>query len=386
MNFLYFSPHFPDNFQHFCHRLADLGVTVLGIGDCPYDRLSAALRKSLTEYYRIPDMEDYETVVRAVGFFIHKYGKIDRFESLNEHWLYLEAKIRTDFNIPGVRLDEIGNMKFKSKMKKLFQSVGVETAKGRVIDNLQEAKQFGARVGYPIVVKPDSGVGALSTHKVHSAREMEELFSQLRAVPYIFEEFIEGNIFSFDGLTDQDGRIVFLTSHKYGGGIMETVNEDKHIHYHSMKSIPADLEEAGRKIVDAYRLKERFFHLEFFRTDSNRLVALEANLRPPGGYTVDMFNYANDIDIYREWAQVVVHNRFAAAYDRKYICCYIGRKWNANYRHSHEQILKRLGDSIVHHSEISGVFSAALGNYCYIVRSQAMEEIGRAVAIVHETI
>ena len=386
MNFVYFSPHFPDNYQNFCAHLADLGVMVLGIGDCPYDWLSTELKRSLTEYYLIPHMEDYDAVLRAIGFFIHKYGKIDRFESLNEHWLYLEARVRTDFNIPGVKLDEIDCMKFKSKMKKLFQSVGIDTAKGQVIDNLAEAKQFSTQVGYPIIAKPDSGVGALSTYKIHSDTELEILFSNSLQVPYIFEEFIVGDIFSFDGLTDQNGRIVFFTSHVYGGGIMETVNEDKHVYYHSMQKIPEDIEAAGRKIVGAYRLKERFFHLEFFRTDSNRLIALEANLRPPGGYTTDMFNYANDIDIYREWAQVVVHNRFTADFDRKYICCYIGRKSNISYRHSHEHILWELNDLIVHHSKISGIFSSALGNYCYIVRSQAMEEIRRAIDLVHEMV
>jgi len=41
-------------------------------------------------------------------------------------------------------------------------------------------------------------------------------------------------------------------------------------------------------------------------------------MRPPGGMTTDMFNYANDIDIYREWAHVVVYNRFTAQYTRPY--------------------------------------------------------------------
>ncbi|MFH2131140.1 MAG: ATP-grasp domain-containing protein [bacterium] len=386
MNFIYFAPHFPDNYQNFSIRLSEIGVTTLGIGDCPYDQLSGELKQALREYYFLPRMDDYNEVLRAVGFLTYKYGKIDRFESMNEHWLVMDARIRTDFNIPGVKSGEIGPMKLKSEMKRLFQSVGVETARGEVIGDIMTAREFVARVGYPIIAKPDSGVGALSTCKIGSDPELEDFFAHPPHVPYIFEEFIKGDIFSFDGLTDQNGEIVFYTSHAFGDGIMETVNDDKHLYYYSLQHIPDDLEKAGRRIIKAYQLKERFFHLEFFRTDTGRLVALEANLRPPGGFTTDMFNYANDIDIYHEWAQVVANNTFTATYDRRYICAYIGRKINKSYRYSDEQIHHELHDLIVQHSDISGVFSSALGNTCYIVRSQSMDQIRHAIKMIHQMV
>lgn len=386
MNFIHFSPHFPENYQNFSSELAKLGINVFGIGDCPYDQLSEKLKQSLTEYYLIHDMENYEEVLKAVGFFTHKYGKIDRFESLNEHWLQLEAKIRTDFNIPGVKLDEIEAMKLKSKMKELFQSAGVNTARGRVIVSLEDAKNFTAAVGYPIIAKPDSGVGALSTYKIHTDQELHNFFETPPAVPYIFEEFVKGNIFSFDGLTNRLGEIVFYTGHAYGDGIMEVVNEDKHVFYQSLQQLPPDLENAGRKIIDAYQLKERFFHIEFFRTDSNQLIVLEANLRPPGGFTTDMFNYANDINIYEQYANVVVNNQFTADYNREYICAYVGRKNNKSYRYSDEEVLDSLKSFVVHHSEVSGVFSSALGNSCYLIRSRSQDDIEKAIETIHETV
>jgi hypothetical protein len=88
-----------------------------------------------------------------------------------------------------------------------------------------------------------------------------------------------------------------------------------------------------------------------------------------------MFNYACDIDVYREWANIVVFNRFTTDYARKYHCCYIGRKMNRRYQHSHEQIISFLRDRLVHHENISGVFSAALGDYGYLVRSPELLEI-----------
>jgi hypothetical protein len=122
-------------------------------------------------------------------------------------------------------------------------------------------------------------------------------------------------------------------------------------------------------------LRERFFHFEFFRTDTDRLVALEVNLRPPGGLTTDMFNFANDIDIYREWANVIINNRFESRYVWPYHCGYIGRKFDKHYVHSHQEILAELGPNIVQHEPISGVFSDALGDYGYLVRSPDLDEI-----------
>ena len=97
-----------------------------------------------------------------------------------------------------------------------------------------------------------------------------------------------------------------------------------------------------------------------------------------------MFNYANDIDIYGEWAHVIVHNRFTADFTRPYHCCYIGRKENRYYSHSHEEILQQFGAKLVHHEEISGVFSQALGDYGYLVRSPELDEIMEMVDFVHK--
>ena len=73
MNFVYISPQFPKHYWNFCDRLNKNGVTVLGIGDTPYDDLSEELKGALTEYYFVPDLSDYDTVFRAVAFFSFKF-------------------------------------------------------------------------------------------------------------------------------------------------------------------------------------------------------------------------------------------------------------------------------------------------------------------------
>lgn len=68
--------------------MKQLGANVLGIGDASCRDVNAAVKDSLTEYYQVSDMHDYDQLMRACGYYTHHYGKIDRFESLNEiGWL-----------------------------------------------------------------------------------------------------------------------------------------------------------------------------------------------------------------------------------------------------------------------------------------------------------
>lgn len=385
MNFVFLSPHFPPNYSQFSVQLHNLGVNVLGLADEPYDRLHPELKASLTEYYYVNNMHDYDELLRAAGFFTHKYGKLDRLDSHSEYWLETEARLRTDFNIPGIKTDSINQIKHKSLMKEVFKKAGVPVAKGWVVRSMQEAQALIAETGYPVIAKPDVGVGAAKTYKINDDQELETFFAQKPPVDYIMEEFVDGVICSFDGLTDRDGQPVFYTAHQFSLGIMETVNTDANIYYYSLRKIPADLENAGRRVLNAFQVRERFFHLEFFRRRSdNRIVALEVNMRPPGGLTTDMFNYANDIDVYFLWAHVLVYNEFIAEYTRPYHCAYIGRKLNRCYAHSHEDILQEFEENLIHHEPMSGVFSAALGDYGYLVRSPDLEYIHDCANYIHE--
>lgn len=375
MNVVFLSPHFPPNFYHFCIHLNRLGVNVLGIADAPWEELRPELREALAGYYRT-ERNDYDSLLRACGHFTHQYGKLDRVESHNEFWLEAEARLREDFNIDGFRSEGVANVTLKARMKQGFQSAGIAVARGRLVATLNEALCFAEEIGFPAVLKPDRGVGAANTSRVDDPQQLEQVFAEKLPVNYIMEEFIQGVIHSFDGLTDREGHIVFCTSHVFSQGIMETVNEDRDIFYYSQREIPADLEAAGRRAVGVFEIREKFFHLEFFRTvPDERLIAIEVNMRPPGGLSMDMFNFANDIDLYQEWANIVVNNQFSSDYTRPYHCAYIGRKTNKQYRHDHSEILHNFGHLIVHHEIIHSVFSAAIGDFGYLARAEKLEDL-----------
>ncbi len=383
MNFIFLSPHFPPHYLHFCRQLKKAGANVLGIADAPYDSLADELRAALSEYYQVADLNDYDALIRACGYFTHNYGKIDRFESLNEYWLGVEARIRDDFNIFGVRGRDIDTIRRKSQMKTRFRQAGIPVAQGRVVASPDEAHELIAATGYPVVAKPDAGVGAKDTFRLDNDDDLKAFFHNKPDGDYIMEAFINGRILSFDGLADGSGNLVFYTAHTFSQGIMETVNQGRHITYHSLREIPPVLEDLGRRCVEAFEVRERFFHIEFFRTAPETYIGLEVNMRPPGGFTTDMFNYACDIDIYRVWAQLVVNGRAALDYERRYHCGYASRKNGIAYVHDHEAVISRYGHLMVKVAAVPGIFSSALGDIGYIFRTPDEEQIEAIAQYIH---
>ncbi|QQK08196.1 ATP-grasp domain-containing protein [Miniphocaeibacter halophilus] len=382
MNFVFISPHFPSNFENFIVRLRENGVNVLGIADEQYNNLSENLKANLTEYYRVNDLENYGEVLRACGYFTHKYGKIDRIESHNEHWLELDAKLRTDFNVFGFHNKDMDKIKRKSEMKKVFKECNIPVAKGRVFTDHEDAIKLAKELGYPVCIKPDCGVGANDTHKIHNEDELMAFYSVKHDVDYIMEEFIDGDIVTYDGLTDQNGNTVFNSTLLYDKAVLEIAEFDTDMYYYIPREIPEDLIEYGELCIKAFNVFERFFHIEFFREkDTGKLIALEINCRPPGGSTTDMFNYANDIDVYKEYANIVTHNTFEAKITRPYYCCYISRK-DRNYLNSVDDIIEKYYDYIVDIQSIPGIFSTIMGNYGFIIRTPEKDKLSEIIQAI----
>jgi hypothetical protein len=385
MNFVFFSPHFPENGTDFCRGLKNAGAIVLGIGDAPYDALSPRLKQSLAEYYRISDMEDYDQTFRAIGHFIHKWGRIDRFESLNEHWLELEAGIRTDFNIFGTKLDYVQNLKRKSRMRAFFRKSGVETIAQNKSSDRAGAMRFLRRVGYPVVVKPDSGSGASMTYKISNAAELDRFLSEKPDdVSFVMEDFIDGLVVTYDGLANRDGEVILAASTYYDQSVMDVVNDDSHMSYVTMPAVDPKIEEAGRKILKAFDVRERFFHIELFQTRRDRrIIALEVNMRPPGAWITDAINFSYDVDVYQLWADMVVKDAIPPPASGRYFTGYASRKDHIRYSHDHHAVLAAHGDIILRHQPIEKVFSKAMGNYAYQLRAAKLADVRAALDYIH---
>ena len=395
MNFVFISPQFPDSYWNFCDRLKQRGVNVLGIGDSPYDRLSWQLKSCLTEYYRVDQMEDYDQMVRAMGYFTYKYGKIDWLESNNEYWLEQDARLRADFNIQtGMMSEQVCIVRRKSTMKKYFEQAGVPVARYHMVSSYEQGIAFANTVGYPVFVKPDGGMGAEDSYKLSNEDDMRWFYSTKKDVPYIMEEFICGDIWSYDGISDSNGDFIFESCVSWPRSVADIVNNKDHLAYYTANMLPDDLREKGRATIKSFNVKSRFFHLEFFRLVEAKeglgnvgdIVALEVNMRPAGGWTPDMYNFANSVDVYSIWADMVVYDKtYVDLTQQKYYAVYASQRYGKPYVHNFDDIRARYAGKIVLDEEIPEALSGAMGNHMWTAKLDTDEEKDEFIRFVQET-
>lgn len=391
--FIFISPHFPENYWRFARGLKKRGFNVLGIGNAPYHELSRDLLDQLTEYYYCPDMENYPSLYRAVAFFAFKYGKVDYLESNNEYWLLSDAHLRTDFNIKmGPNDDYIMRIKKKSEMKKFFALADVPTAKFVLVDTIENCQNFINEVGYPVFVKPNIGVGANDTYNIKNDDDLRAFFqNKPTPIEFIMEEYIDGIIMSYDGVCDAKGDIVFAASNIFLVPNDQIVNDNRDDQYYTLPNVPAELETIGRRVIKAFEVKQRYFHIEFFKLNSDHrigkagtIVALEVNMRSPGGYTVDMINAATGLDTYDLWSRVFDDETFEVNKSEMSYCLEVSRRFvpTTPYLLSREEIEARFADKIIQKGDFAPAIAKGMGDYYYIFKLSSLEEINALSAAI----
>jgi hypothetical protein len=388
MNFIFISPNFPPRYFKWVEALKDHGVTVLGIGDSPNYDVHPRLQAALTEYFFVDDMGDYKKMLSACKYFEKKYGKIDFIESDNEWWLQMDAKLREGMGVKsGFWPAEMEHIKAKSAMKACFQAGGAKTMRYTLLDgpkDLAKAKAFIESVGYPVFVKPNVGVGASDSFALHNEAELLKFLAKDLPETYIMEEYIDGFIVSFDGVCDSHSNVVFCTSDHFMTPIASVVNENTDYYYYNNPfALPfhdidgAAFEKTGRAVVKAFGIRQRFFHIEFFVLNQDKpgfakkgeFVALECNMRPAGGFTPDLIDYANSVSCYEIWADVICYdeNRQNMSLP-KYYAFASHRKDVIKYAHNKDDILAKYRNDITMFGRYPAHMALAMGDEYYYAK------------------
>ncbi len=383
-NFVFISPNFPANYWRFCAELKNNGMRVLGIGDAPYDELTQDLKNSLHEYYRVSSLENDEEVFRAVAFFTYRYGKIDWLESNNEYWLMRDAKLRTDFHITtGPMTDDMAKIKFKSAMKAYYAKAGIPTARYHLVQGYDDARAFAQEVGYPVVVKPDNGVGASNTYRLSSDEDLRRFIDTKDDNVYIMEEYVNGYVRTYDAIINSKGEPVFESGNVTPLSLMDVVNNNGNSIYYIVKELPAEMLDIGRRTVKSFGVKSRFVHLEYFVLTADQkglgkkgdIIGLEVNMRPSGGYTPDMYNFAYETDVYKIWADMIVYDRSTKPEGKHRFCAFCGRRDGKSFKMDEAAILAKYGDRMKMYGRIPDALSGAMANQMYTAIFDTEEEM-----------
>ena len=383
-NFVFISPNFPLTYWKFCAELKNNGMRVLGIGDCPYDQLTQELRGAMHEYYKVGSLENYDEVFKAVAFFSFKYGKIDWLESNNEYWLMRDAQLRTEFNITtGPKIHEMDKIKFKSAMKEYYHKAGLPTARYHLVEGYDDAAEFAHMVGYPVVVKPDNGVGANNTYKLMNDDDLGFFIAHKDDNIYIMEEFVNGYVQTYDAIIDSQGNAIFESGNVTPHSLMDIVNYGGDSVYYLVKELPEKVRQAGLATVKSFGVKSRFVHLEFFILNDDQeglgkkgdILGLEVNMRPAGGFTPEMYNYSQETDVYKIWADMIAFDHNTKNIGKSHYCAFYGRRDGKPYKYDDYEIMLKYQGNMKMWGRIPEALSGAMANQMYVANFDTEEEM-----------
>ena len=402
MNFVFISPQFPSSYWQFCDRLSKRGVTVLGIGDTPYDRLADEVKSSLAEYYWVSSLENYDEVSRAVAFLMWKYGRIDWIESNNEHWLGLDARLRSDFNVgTGPDAFEARVLTSKADMKVYYARAGVPSARQTRLRGRENAVAFAegtpsrAGVGWPIIAKPERGVGSLGVRRLDDAEALDAFLREWDGSDYLLEECVSGTIVAYDAIVDSHCEPIFENMDVFPPSMLDVATDGLDLTYMTLPTVDPNLTRVGRRCIESFALRSRFVHLEFFRLDHDMeglgragdYVGLEVNVRPPGGLTPDMMNFAHSCDVYDIWAAMVCEDGCSWRDEGDpYWCIYASRRNGRPYAHSHDEVRAAFGGSLLIDKPVPGALAGEMGDHLYIARFETEGQAQEFARFVQETL
>jgi biotin carboxylase len=278
-------------------------------------------------------------------------------------------------------------------MKQVFLDAKIPTARQHIVSDLDAAKAFVKQVGYPVIVKPDIGVGANGTMKINNEEDLLSFYAELPEVPYVMEEFLSGDICTYDAILGADCEPIFESTCTYPPVIDAVLNNDE-IKFYTVAEVPEQLKEFGRKAAKAFGADRRFVHFEFINITKDYegigkagdFAIMEVNMRPAGGHDPDMMNYAQSIDVFDIYARMVTGEGVAAdaaansaaadgAAPEHYFCAYAARRDGGSYTHTPEEIAERYGSDIVMQEEMPPIDWPSMGRYVYMARFQEKEDM-----------
>lgn len=313
MNVIFVEPSFPNNQRRFVAALAGVGANVIGVGETPEEWLDPGLRAQMVAYYKVDNVADAAQLDAATRW-AQNLMWIDHLESTIEAHQMAAAKVREARGIPGTSVRTTWLCRDKPSMKEALRRVGVPTAASIAAETADQVKEFAAAIGYPLILKPRAAAGAQGTVRVDNDTELAAALGTFgNADSIAVEEFVVGHEGFYDTITS-GGRIVHDWATHYYPNVLDAMRHrwisPQFIATNRINDSPfyGEVRELGARVIDALGIETSATHMEWFYGPKG-LRFSEIGCRPPGVGCWDLYSASNEVDVYREWAHIIVHGK-----------------------------------------------------------------------------
>jgi len=324
----------------------------------PPERLPAEMRPLVAAFRQVPDALDAAHITEGVRAVAREWGgKVDRVLGILEQLQVPLAEVREKLGIRGMDVGEAQHFRDKSLMKSRLAEHGLPCARHVLAEGASAAREFAARVGYPLVVKPPAGAGSRNTFRVERAADLENWLrsdAPRPGAPAMIEEFMSGEEYSFDTIT-LHGKHLLHSISRYRPGPLEVL-ENPWIQWTVQLPRRIDgpefdaIKQAGPRAIEVLGIHIGLTHMEWFRRPDGSIAISEVAARPPGAQFTSLLSWAHDHDFYSAWARLLVFEEFDVP-ERKYSAGAAYLRGQGQGRvvalHGLEEIQRELGPLIV---------------------------------------
>lgn len=401
MHVVFVEPCFPRNQMEFVRALTEVGAKVTGIGEAPIEALPTTVRRLLYAYEKVPSVVHQPSLEEAVRE-IQARSWVDRLEGTVEAHMMPIARVREACSIPGTSVRTTFLCRDKPAMKEVLREAGIPCAQSTGATSAEEVRAFAKEVGYPLILKPSDAAGAAGTYRADNDEELETAIRDTlvdRGKPTAVEEFVEGHEAFYDTLT-ANGEVVHDFISHYYPNVLEamrarwispqiiTTNRVEADSYEEVRAL-------GKRVIEVLGIETSATHMEWFFGPKG-LKFSEIGCRPPGVQVWDIYGAANDIDVYTEWAKLIVRGKTEARCSRAYAAGMIALRPDGDGRitgyEGLDEVRESLGDVIydMHMpppgSGTQGVEGGYMANAWMRLRHPDYDELRRIMDHVGETV
>jgi len=287
------------------------------IAQQPLAALSPTVAARIAAHWHVDDVTNATSLEKAVRALGATHGAITRCFGAYEQLQQPLAIVRERLGIPGLSSAAAHNFRDKARMKDALRAAGVPVARHRLIASRDDALAFIADVGFPIVLKPPAGAGAIATQRIRDVASLDAMLANYRATPsnpMLAEEFLRGTEYSLETVSI-DGEAIWHSLTRYGPTPLDVV-ENSWIQWTVLlpREIDApefdDIRAVGAQALRALGMGTGVSHCEWFRRDGGSIAISEIAARPPGANITTMISRANDIDFVAAWVRLMITGTF----------------------------------------------------------------------------
>ena len=316
----------PDIFSSYADMVRGLkqaGALVTGIGMKPVSALDDGLRSSLDAYVHVKDPSSSQALAAAVRE-VARRRAVDLVETGEEALVVPVAQAREMLGVPGLSVRSATLCRDKAAMKSALRAAGVPCAASAAVSSLAELHAFAEREGFPVIVKPRSGLGGLGAARADDAASLEKAALRLgvdRGTSVQVEEFVSGHEGFYDTLSAQGRPVHEFIAHYYPS-VLEALGDRRaapQIAATNRVGLDgyAELRTMGRRVIEVLGIGTSATHMEWF-FGAKGMKFSEIGARPPGERIWDLHCDGNDMDVWAEWAQVLLRGRASAVPSRRF--------------------------------------------------------------------